>query len=90
MDRDGNVNVEAFLQQRGSQDLVNPIALDLRELIKTPARGQRPDRRKRKPSSTGSSSEKPPRKETGIATGIVSAEIERLEHSQEDPNNNKM
>ena len=70
-------------------DLVNPLAVNLQDLIKTPSKPKR-ERRKRKPSSTDASAEKPPRKETRIASGSVSADISRLEQAQTDPNNVRM
>ena len=81
--------MEAFLQNRGSQALINPIYLDLRELLQTPSKSQRPERRKRDPSSTGSSAEKPPRKESRMAGGVA-AEVDRIEQSQGDPNTVRM
>ena len=90
MDNEGKVSLEFLLQQGCSQDLVDPIAVDLQELINNPAKGKRQPRRKRKPSSTGSSAEKPPRKETRMASSVVSAEIARIKQSQDDPNSERM
>ena len=72
------------------EDLVNPLAVDLHDLIRTPAKGKRKLRHKRQTSSCGSSAKKPPRKETRMAPGLVSALVTLFQQPQTDTNNVRM
>ena len=77
----------------GLVDLVNPLSLSLTDLFNTPAKGKRKKRRERQALSSDSSAEKPPKKESRMATkapGIVSAAVNLLETPKADTNNVQM
>ena len=79
----------------GLVDLVNPLSLSLTDLITTPAKGKRKkiQRRERQALSSDSSAEKPPRKESRMATkasGVVANAVNLLETPKEDTSNIQM